>query len=199
LVDNGRKIQSELLRFCSSLQVDARDTQKDQIHNEHQLSLEELAFMYLNHGKVELGKLTGMRPFYKCLNSLFLLTLAPKSGDATSVQSISRNLLAAMSNDHAPFSVAYFLWEEIIFTSKSPIKSCGYAPYIMFLIERVTKKTFIKEIKHEPYRMRPLSIKAPSLSPSPPHVPPSVCLMVRATWITVVILELICATNADFS
>jgi hypothetical protein len=67
-----------------------------------------------------------------------------------------------------------FFGKKSFFTSKSPIKSCGYAPYIMFLIERVTKKTFIKEIKHEPYRMRPLSIKAPSLSPSPPHVPPSV-------------------------
>ena len=169
----GVKYRISFRGFAHYFHLDARDTSKDQIHNENQLTLEEIGFMYLNHGRVEFGKLTGMRPFYRCLNSLFRLTLAPKSGDATTVQSISRNLLAAMSNDHAPFSVAHFLWEEIVFTSKSPIKSCGYAPYLMFIIERISKKTFVKEIKHEPYRMRPLNIQAPSPSPSPPHAPPS--------------------------
>ena len=87
------------------------------------------------------GTTTGMKPFYKCLNSLFRLTLNPKGGDATNVQGISRNLLARMSNGGEPFSVIDFVWEEIHATSYTPNKSCAYEPYIMYMIERVTKKT----------------------------------------------------------
>ena len=101
-------------------------------------------FMYLDHGKVTHGTITGMKPFYKCLNSLFRLSLAPKSGDATTVQGISRNLLARMSNEGESFSVVDFLWEEIHTTSHTPSKSCAYAPYIMHMIETITKKKFFK-------------------------------------------------------
>lgn len=88
--------------------------------------------------------------FYKCLNSLSHLTLNPKSGDASTVQGISRNLLARMSNEGNPFSVVDFLWEEIHITSCTPRKSCVYAPYIMYMIAKVTKKNFFKEVNISP-------------------------------------------------
>jgi hypothetical protein len=39
------------------------------------------------------------------------------------------------------FSVFDFIWEEIKSISKIPLKSCGYAPYIMHMIERVLGRT----------------------------------------------------------
>ena len=111
-------------------------------------------FMDENRGEVTFGTTKGLRPFYKCLNSQLCLTLAPKSGDSTNVQGIIRNLLARMSNEGDPFSVVDFLWEEIQTTSHTPSRSCAYVPYIMFMIEKVTKKNFFKEVKHEPYRVR---------------------------------------------
>jgi hypothetical protein len=40
------------------------------------------------------------------------------------------------------FSVFDCIWEEIKAISESPLKSCGYAPYIMHMIERVSGCTF---------------------------------------------------------
>jgi hypothetical protein len=52
------------------------------------------------------------------------------------------------------FSVFDFIWEEIKAKSKSPLKSCGYAPYIMHMIERVSSRTFGCEKEHHPLRIK---------------------------------------------
>ncbi|TVU38441.1 hypothetical protein EJB05_11812, partial [Eragrostis curvula] len=46
------------------------------------------------------------------------------------------------------FSVFDFIWEEIKIIANNPLKSCGYAPYIMLMIEKVTGATFECEMKH---------------------------------------------------
>jgi hypothetical protein len=48
------------------------------------------------------------------------------------------------------FSVFDFIWVEIKAISESPLKSCGYAPYIMHMIERVTGQTFRYDKEHHP-------------------------------------------------
>ena len=42
------------------------------------------------------------------------------------------------------------MWEEIKNISESPQRLCGYAPYIMLIIEKVTKIKILKDAKHEP-------------------------------------------------
>ena len=88
---------------------DVHDTRKTKIYIEKQLSSKEMDFMYENQGEVTYGATKGMRLFYKCLNFLFHLTLAPKSGNATTVQGITRNLLGRMSNESEHFSMVDFL------------------------------------------------------------------------------------------
>ena len=79
-----------------------------------------------------------------------------------------------MSNEGDHFSVVDFLWEEIHTTSHTPSKSCAYAPYIIFMIKKVTKKNFFKEVKHVPYRVRLVCSKSSSsMPPSPPRLAPS--------------------------
>jgi hypothetical protein len=43
-----------------------------------------------------------------------------------------------------------FIWGEIKAISESPLKSCGYTPYIMYMIERVTGQTFGYDKEYHP-------------------------------------------------
>jgi hypothetical protein len=52
------------------------------------------------------------------------------------------------------FSVFDFIWEEVKDILESPLKSCGYAPYIMHMIERVTTRTFGCDKEHHPLRIK---------------------------------------------
>jgi hypothetical protein len=52
------------------------------------------------------------------------------------------------------FSVFDFIWEEIKAISESPLKSCGYAPYILHMIERVSGHTFRCDKEHHPLRIK---------------------------------------------
>ena len=59
-----------------------------------------------------------------------------------------------------------YMWNELRRVMIDPDKHLPYAPYIMYMIERVTKITFPKDHKHEPLHLRPRSGDAP---PPPPR------------------------------
>jgi hypothetical protein len=52
------------------------------------------------------------------------------------------------------FSVIDFIWEEIKTISESSLKSYGYAPYIMHMIERVSDHTFGCDKEYHPFRIK---------------------------------------------
>jgi hypothetical protein len=52
------------------------------------------------------------------------------------------------------FSIFDFIWEEIKAISENPLKNCGYAPYLMHMIERVTARTFFCEKEHHPLQIK---------------------------------------------
>jgi hypothetical protein len=52
------------------------------------------------------------------------------------------------------FSVFDFIWGEIKPISESSLKSCGYAPYNMHMIERVMDRTFGYDKEHHPLRIK---------------------------------------------
>jgi hypothetical protein len=47
-----------------------------------------------------------------------------------------------------------FIWEEIKAILESSLKNCGYAPYIMQMIERVTGRTFGYDKEHHPLQIK---------------------------------------------
>jgi hypothetical protein len=81
-----------------------------------------------------------MLPFYAYLNRLFRRTVTPREGDGTKILAYNKNILATMASNANgfEFSVFNFIWEEIKSISKKSLKRCGYAPYLMHMIERVT-------------------------------------------------------------
>jgi hypothetical protein len=58
-----------------------------------------------------------------------------------------------------PFSVIDFIWEEIKGISMNLQHTCGFDPYLMFMIEDVTNRTFQKDGLHMP--IRPVPSKKP--------------------------------------
>ena len=54
-----------------------------------------------------------------------------------------------MAPDAQSFSVFDFIWSEIRSVGERPLKGYGFAPYIMFMIEKVTEHTFEYYKKHK--------------------------------------------------
>jgi hypothetical protein len=81
--------------------------------------------------------------------------MTPREGDGTKTLSYNKNILAAMaSNANAfEFSIFDFIWEEIKAITENTLKSCGYAPYLIHMIERVTGRLFFCEKEHHPLRI----------------------------------------------
>jgi hypothetical protein len=101
------------------------------------LNARKIKFMYPRSKQGNFGETRGMLPFYAYINRLFRRTLTPREGDVTKIPDYNKNILATMApnTNGLEFSVFDFIWEEIKAISKNPLKSCGYAPYIMHMIE----------------------------------------------------------------
>jgi hypothetical protein len=82
--------------------------------------------------------------------------VTPREGAGTKILAYNKNILAAMTPkaNGFEFSTFDFIWEEIKAISENPLKSCGYAPYIMHMIERVTTRTFYCKKEHHPLRIK---------------------------------------------
>jgi hypothetical protein len=63
-----------------------------------------------------------------------------------------------------------YIWEEIKAISLNPQKNCAFKPYLMFLIEDVMGRSFLKEGIHMPFRPNP--IKKPLIPPAQASSPP---------------------------
>jgi hypothetical protein len=104
-----------------------------------------------------------MLPFYTYLHSMFRKTLAPREGDQSNVSNYGRDLLKPMCPCEPKFSVVDYIWEEIHFISGSPQKSCGYAPYLMHVIETITNYTFVYDHDHKSFHLKN-DVVGPSLA-----------------------------------
>jgi hypothetical protein len=92
-------------------------------------------------------------PKLKDSNHFFMLhrflwkTLSPREGNSSRVPQYERNILYTISEEEM-FNVFDFIFQEIWSVAVSNDRSCTYAPYIMKMIEKVSKKTFMKNVQH---------------------------------------------------
>jgi hypothetical protein len=108
-----------------------------------------MRFMYPSNKRGSVRTITDLLLFYAYLNNLL------QKGDSSNIPSYNRSLLVAMSHPHGfNFSVFDFMWKDIKAISKSPLKNCGYAPYIMHMIERVSGRTFGCDKEHHHLRIK---------------------------------------------
>jgi hypothetical protein len=108
--------------------------------------------MYSRSKQGDFGESTDMLPFYAYLNRQYRRTVTPREGDGTKILAYNKNSLAAMAPNANgfEFSIFDFIWEEIKAISENPLKSCGYAPYLIYMIEKETTRTFFCEKEHHP-------------------------------------------------
>jgi hypothetical protein len=63
--------------------------------------------------------------------------------------------------------------QEIISISRTALHSCGYAPQIMMMIERVTGREFLKD--HEIIDLKPQNPTTPTITMDVPSTSPAPC------------------------
>jgi len=99
------------------------------------------------------GKVKGLKSFYYILNNLIRHTINPKDGAASDLNGYVRNVLARFAPGGDKFCVTHFMWRELWIAMEDGRKGLPYAPYLMFMIERVTGYRFEKDGLHEKYKI----------------------------------------------
>jgi hypothetical protein len=128
--------------------------------------------MYPRDQRANVGHVRGLYTYYSVLNRLLRATIAPRDGNPYDISRFMKNLMIALSPGADPFSVGGYIWQEIKNLSEDPKKICSYSPYIMFMIEKVTRVEFPKDVTHKP--LRPNPVKNP-IVPSPEQEPEITC------------------------
>jgi hypothetical protein len=101
-------------------------------------------FMYASGAVAHPPKTENFIPELNTLHYLLCATLTLRIGDATACPQYERNLIQFYVQKK-PFSIFDFILHEIISISRNTLRSCGYAPQIMMIIEKVTGIDFIKD------------------------------------------------------
>jgi hypothetical protein len=148
----GRWYEITFERFARLFGFGRKDAIHQKIHFALCLEGSKMRFMYPSNKRGSVGTTLDLLTFYAYLNRLFQRTMTPREGDSSNIPSYNRNILVAMApHPHGfDFCVFDFICEEIKAISESPLKSYGYAPYIIHMIERVMAHTFRCDKEHHP-------------------------------------------------
>ncbi|KAK3136487.1 hypothetical protein QOZ80_5BG0436290 [Eleusine coracana subsp. coracana] len=148
---NAERYSVTYKRFAAILGLQQCLKSSKCIHEETVMSPDDMFSMYERGVLAAPPNVYGFLPFFTVLNRCVRKTLGPQDGDASSVPSNLRNLLARL-HGKAKFNAFDFIWEEIYNISITPSRSCCYGPYIMKMIEEVSEITFVKDVPHKPLR-----------------------------------------------
>ena len=153
-MDDGRSsLQVDFNTFARLLGFGSGDRYADTIQTENVMKAEDIVFAYERRGLAD-GKTVGLKSFYYAMNNLFRETINPKGGgDSTSLRKYAKNLLARMAPGSDAFSISRFIWAELSDSLDDAKNDLPYAPYIMYIIERVSGIEFKKDVEHMPYSL----------------------------------------------
>jgi hypothetical protein len=138
--------------FARLLGFGSGDRYADTIHIENVMKPEDIVFAYERRDLVD-GKTVGLKSFYYAMNNLFRETINRKGGDSTSLRKYAKNLLARMAPGSDAFSVSRFTWAELSDSMDDARSDLPYAPYVMYIIERVSSIEFKKDVEHRLYKL----------------------------------------------
>jgi hypothetical protein len=158
----GNKCTIDYMMFSRLLGLGSKDEDHTPIHNENKYKPRELPYMFPSRDLAIEGKAHQLNPYYYYLNQFFRSTIDPKQGDATALRYYAPNLLNRMAPDEEGFCIFDFIWNELRRAVNDPMKYLPYAPYLMYMIERVTNVSYPKDVVHEPfYHLRDRAKKSP--------------------------------------
>jgi hypothetical protein len=108
----------------------------------------EITPMYVQDGGFQLPKVEGLFPHFLVLHRMMRKTLVPRISYLEVIPAYERNLLDALLKP-VRFDVFKYIMDEIWNIATNPLRSCGFAPYIQFMIESVAHEKFYKDVRHD--------------------------------------------------
>jgi hypothetical protein len=163
---NGTKYSISIGRFASIFGLGASAMNPLNLHDGNVLELSQMASMY-EPSNFNAPTITNFRPEMVVLHQVIRKTLAPRKGDSSRVPQFERNLRKAIT-EKTKFNAFDFIIQELWNIAISNNRSCAYAPYMMAMIEAVSKHTFVKDVEHIPLHPKK---QYNSLPPSAASVP----------------------------
>jgi hypothetical protein len=148
----GQKCTIDYMTFSRLLGLGSKDERRSPVRNEDKYKPKVLPFMFPSRDLAIEGKADQLNPYYYYINQFFRATIDPKIGDATTLRYYAPNLLNRMAPDEEGFCIFDFIWNELRRAMNDPMKHLPYAPYLMYMIERVTNVRYPKDVVHEPLR-----------------------------------------------
>jgi hypothetical protein len=108
----------------------------------------EMTPMYVQDSGFQPPKVEGLLPHFLMLHQMMRRTLAPRIGYSEVIPAYERNLLDALMKP-VRFDVFEYIVDEIWNIATNPLRFCGFAPYIQFLIESVAQEKFYNDMRHD--------------------------------------------------
>jgi hypothetical protein len=178
---NGQWFFMKLTQSTEILGLSAHLDIPKKLHTGRVMHRREVTPMYDPDSDFRAPKIEGILPYFAVLHKMRRKTLAPRIGDSDAILVYERNLLdAIMKNEH--FDAFDYIIDEIWNIAINPQRSCGFAPYIMCMIEVVAHEWIYKDASHSPFallfRRVHLAVTFPSSGcGSFSHYPPWWCLL----------------------
>ena len=149
---NGWHYRVDFVTFSQILGFGEEHRGYTYIHDEPRAEIHDISYMWRDR-RIADSKRSGLHSFYYILNNLIRNTINTKDGAASDINGYVRNVLARFASGGDRFNVPRFIWTELTFAVEDGRRGLPYAPYLMFMIERVTRFYFPKDGMHTVYKI----------------------------------------------
>jgi hypothetical protein len=146
---NGRRFHVMLAQFAQILGLSSQLNIPKKLHSRWIMMPREVTPMYIQDGGFQPPKVEGLLHHFLVLYQMMRNTLALRIGYSEVIPTYERNLLDALMK-LVHFDVFEYIVDEIWNIATNPLRSCGFSPYIQYMIEMVTKEKFYKDSRHDP-------------------------------------------------
>jgi hypothetical protein len=145
---NGRRFHVKLAQFAQILGLSSQLDIPKKLHTGRVLMHREMTPMYIHDGDFQPPKVEGLLSHFLVLHRMMMKSLAPRIDYSEAIPAYERNLLDALMRPVC-FDVFKYIVDEIWNIATNPLRSCGFAPYIQFMIESVAQEKFYKDVHHD--------------------------------------------------
>jgi hypothetical protein len=103
------------------------------LHSGRVMMPREITLMYVQDGGFQPPKVEGLFPHFLVLHQMMRKTLTLRIGYSEAIPAYERNLLDALMK-LVCFNVFEYIVDEIWNIATNPLRLCGFAPYIQFML-----------------------------------------------------------------
>jgi hypothetical protein len=147
---NGRRFHVKQAQFAQILGLSSQLDNPKKLHSGRVMMPREMTTMYVQDGDFQPPKVEGLFPHFLVLHQMMRRTLALRISYLEVIPAYERNLLDALMKP-VRFDIFKYILNEIWNIATNPLISCGFTPYIQFMIESVAQEKFYKDVCHDSF------------------------------------------------